>query len=70
MLSLHLQLLTAVSVALDYHNGGERWDGKCRYGKQQSPIDVHMVTKNDALDLYLNQGYNYYSKSGEDRLIY
>ena len=29
-----------------------------------------MVTKNDALDIFLNQGYNYYSKAGDLRLAY
>ena len=70
MRSFYLQILTAVSFAHDYHDGGSRWDGKCRYGKQQSPIDVHMVTKNEALDIHLNQGYNYYSSAGEIRLAF
>ena len=60
MRSFNFQLLAAVSFALDFYDGGSRWDGNCRYGKQQSPIDIHMVTKNENLDLYLNQGYNYY----------
>ena len=70
MRSFNLQLLAAVSFALDYRDGGSRWDdNNCKYGKQQSPIDIHMVSKNENLDLYLNQGYNYYSE-GSGKTIY
>ena len=60
MRSFCFQLYAAVSFAVDYTR--QDWnEGSCKHGKQQSPIDINMVTKNANLDLYLNQGYDYYN---------
>ena len=65
MRGFHLQLLIAVATAQrNYDWGGSDWgEDKCRNGKQQSPVDVHHVTKSQNLEIHLDQGYNYYNST-------